>query len=404
MLDTLRGPSKPLQMPMDQTSPIPLRLEPPRSQPRPSSAFSPVSEQGCFEFDKTLKSGQLLKRTKMTKSWKPVHLVLRQNVLSVYKDEHETQLRHQISLSDINAIAMRRDRNRKGDHEGVFGLYMPYRTFHFEAATKSEAEDWVTLIRREAHIDEDGEHIAVQGTSKTDRDPVAPQRVGRSPLSTVRTSSDRGSSSSPDPAYRARPAVRPGGSQPIPIRQGSATYDYSGGEHGSYSDFSDAPGFGSARDFSPMSARRPESALGATSPYEHKGVAQGGSSTSGFDVSKDEARTILHGYLLCLKTRSGMRQWKKYWVVLRPKHLALYKNEEEYSAILILPTTSIVDAVDIDPVSKSKVFCMQIILEDRSYRFCASDDDELSKWLGGIKSVLARQKGPSSKGAAPTNV
>ncbi len=42
-------------------------------------------------------------------------------------------------------------------------------------------------------------------------------------------------------------------------------------------------------------------------------------------------------------------------------------------------------------MSKSKKFCLQIITEDRSYRFCALNEDDLSKWLGAFKSVLAKR-------------
>ena len=35
---------------------------------------------------------------------------------------------------------------------------------------------------------------------------------------------------------------------------------------------------------------------------------------------------------------------------------------------------------------------MQIISEDRSYRFCASSEDALAEWLGALKSQLAKKK------------
>ena len=41
-----------------------------------------------------------------------------------------------------------------------------------------------------------------------------------------------------------------------------------------------------------------------------------------------EDRVVAHGYLLCLKTVSGVRQWKRRWVVLRGRSLTLYKNFE----------------------------------------------------------------------------
>ena len=87
-----------------------------------------------------------------------------------------------------------------------------------------------------------------------------------------------------------------------------------------------------------------------------------------------------------------MRQWKRIWAVLRLKNLALYKNEDEYSATLILPLSNIISAVEIDPVSKSKAHCMQIIAEDKSYRFCAPSEEALAKWLGALKCQLVRRQ------------
>ena len=80
-------------------------------------------------------------------------------------------------------------------------------------------------------------------------------------------------------------------------------------------------------------------------------------------------------------------------MVLRPKCLSLYKNEEEYSPLLIMPFSSILDVVEIDPISGSKKFCMQIIGEERNYRFCATSEESLMRWLGAFKSLLARRKG-----------
>ena len=41
-----------------------------------------------------------------------------------------------------------------------------------------------------------------------------------------------------------------------------------------------------------------------------------------------EDRVVAQGYLLCLKKVSGVRQWKRRWVVLRGRSLTLYKNFE----------------------------------------------------------------------------
>lgn len=35
---------------------------------------------------------------------------------------------------------------------------------------------------------------------------------------------------------------------------------------------------------------------------------------------------------------------------------------------------------------------MQVITEERNYRFCAIDDDSLANWLGALKSLFAKRK------------
>lgn len=68
---------------------------------------------------------------------------------------------------------------------------------------------------------------------------------------------------------------------------------------------------------------------------------------------------------------------------------------------LILPLSTILDAVETDPVAKGKDCCMQIITEERSYRFCCADEEDLSRWIGAIKSTLALRKKTDSGEQAP---
>jgi hypothetical protein len=95
-----------------------------------------------------------------------------------------------------------------------------------------------------------------------------------------------------------------------------------------------------------------------------------------------------------------VRQWKDSWAVLRPRNLILYKDESEYTAQFILPISSIVNVVDIDPVSKTKTHCLQIITEEKSYRFCAHGEETLVQCLGAFKSILAKRRELEARAAA----
>jgi hypothetical protein len=62
--------------------------------------------------------------------------------------------------------------------------------------------------------------------------------------------------------------------------------------------------------------------------------------------------------------------------------------------LLIIPFSAIVNAVEIDSPSKNKKrqFCMQIITEEENWRFCAQGEDDLTRWLGTFKSLIARRR------------
>ena len=358
--------------------------------------FSPVNQNGSFEFDRIIKSGQVSKRTRKTKSWKPIHIVLRPNLLSIYRDKAETKLRHQITLSDLTAIARQKD--PKGKAKYVFALFSPSRNYHLEAASDQDAQEWVQLIRREARIDQDEEEMVLAS-------PGGAKSVYRGfERHTHRVTSQDGpqgySSSDAETSLPHTPIRRPKHSL-YSARRPSHTLDYSGPENASYSDFSDSQG-ASAR-MSSLSLTLAENQT-PQPPTTSVNTVYGNnirtqlaprnvSQTSGIQIAKqDEERVICQGWIYLLKSKSGVRQWKKLWMVLRPKSLALYKNEEEYAAVMVMAFHSIIDAVEIDPISKSKKFCLQLITEERNYRMCAPDDDALAKWLGGVKSVLAKRK------------
>ncbi|EOA87260.1 uncharacterized protein SETTUDRAFT_163250 [Exserohilum turcica Et28A] len=323
--------------------------------------MSPVNQNGCFEFDRIIKAGTVVKRTRKTKSWKHVYLVLRPHYLSIYKDKDETKLRHQINLSEITAVARQRDSKKKMDH--VFGIFSPARNYHLGASTDKDAQEWVHLIRTEARIGiEDEADMTVM-----------------SPMSARETCEGFGTANRENIVSSSSEAEPRPSSSMVPdrihsSRRPSQALNYSGGEYGSVSDF----------EFSDTNQPSVTS-LPSKPPQPKRSFSQQSAATP------DDERVVYHGWLYILKSKGGVRQWKKIWVVLRPKGLAFYKNEEEYSATHIIPFASIIDAVDIDPLSRSKQNCMQVICEEKNFKFCAADDDTLARWLGAFKSLLIKK-------------
>lgn len=258
------------------------------------------------------------------------------------------------------------------------------------------------LIKREARIDE--EHGMLLGSSVantgdlTQRFPPGDENY--------RAEQDRMGSSSPEPVEKASrlSLMRDGIRIPGIARPSTGNLEYSGDDLGLHSDFSDTPPPQSYRDptfgsFVRCKLRGVSSSNASqnlTQPM-HKETARNVSQASGFHIDQDDERVVWHGYLLCLKSKGGVRQWKRLWAVLRPKNLAFYKDEQEYAARLIIPLSNMIDAVEIDPVSRTKFHCMQIIAEEKSYRFCTPSEEALARWLGALKSQLARRKENAGK-------
>lgn len=64
--------------------------------------------------------------------------------------------------------------------------------------------------------------------------------------------------------------------------------------------------------------------------------------------------------------------------------------------------SQVINAAEIDPLSRSKNFCLQIITTEDipTYRFCAPDEESLAKWLGALKSVVVARKKAIEMGKA----
>jgi hypothetical protein len=396
----LAEPSNPMVIP---------RPESKSSHARPQSRLQidtevPVNQDGCFDADRIIKSGYVQKRTQKTKAWKPIFIVLRSNTISIYKNNKETKLRHQIHLQDLTAVAFLKDPKNK--RQNVFGLFSPARNFHLQAPNAQDARSWVELIRKEARIEEEEEELFLASPMMHGR-PSGSMMMGH--MSDGAADNPRFLSSSPEQYTFSGPGRAMGSS--FGGRRKSSFMDSSGNELASHSDFSD-------HDVQRMHGLSIES-LAVTPPLEFAPHSRPSGSdfirhsrpsgshdmspTAAGHVEQDPDRIVWQGWLWFLRTKGGVKQWKHLWGVLRPRNLILYKNESEYTAHWILPMPSVVNVVDIDPLSKSKVNCMQIITEEKSYRFCTRDEEALVQCIGAFKSLLAKRREMEARAAASSS-
>ena len=268
-------------------------------------------------------------------------MVLRPNLLSMYKNSSEAKLLKQITLSELTAVAYLKDPKRKRDH--TFGIYSPSKNYHFQGKDERDVREWIALIKTEARIDEEEEEDESMIPNSLPVDSVVDEQDTPRAFE-ERPGPDRLASSSPELTDESVSYATPGGMEGLPWRKGSMQeFEYSGNEGASYSDFSDAgPSWSHASSARPGPSSQPAPKLVLrTATRENKAAESANANLSqqpelihadtqldGATADIDKERVIWHGYLLLLKAKGGMRQWKKLWVVIRPKNLAFYKNEE----------------------------------------------------------------------------
>lgn len=273
--------------------------------------------------------------------------MLRPNLISIYKDKDESQLRHTITLSDLTAVAPSKDPKYKGKH--VFGLYSPSRNYHLEAETARAAQEWVDLIRREARTEEEESMVfgSLAGPTSSSRG------LGKPSFGAERLKQQeeyRLASSSPEPSEVPLSVSRARDGRRVPDirRQSMQNPDQSGNDLTSHSDFSDTVGpYAGLSGASSISISRPDGQSTSDTQIPapprdegHQPVSannvQRSTQVGGQTPEQGGERVVWQGFLSCLKSKGGVRQWKKLWVVLRPKNLTFYKNEEVISCRAII--------------------------------------------------------------------
>lgn len=256
----------------------------------------------------------------------------------------------------------------------------------------AEAQEWVDLIRKDARIEEEEDELFM--ASPVGRRDTSPLDEAAGPSRNM--DRERLVSSSPEPLEPPQRILgSPSGRRPSHLDSSGL----SGTELASHSDFSDSD----AQRLPQISAERlAVQTPSATAPASTRPKlgALNSSQVSGLNLDQDPDRVIWQGWLRFLRTKGGVRQWKKSWAVLRPRNFILYKDDSEYSVLFIVYLSSIVNVVEIDPISKTKTNCLQIITDEKSYRFCAQNEEALVQCLGAFKSLLAKRRELEAKAAA----
>lgn len=108
-------------------------------------------------------------------------------------------------------------------------------------------------------------------------------------------------------------------------------------------------------------------------------------------INKDSEDIVDMGWLI--KRKKKMNQWRKVWVILTSRRLLIYKNEPIKSIKVQPPhkeldVQNIIDVMELDPISRSKKYCFQIITPERRIQFATAGEEDLIRWIAAIKCVI----------------
>lgn len=353
-----------------------------------------------------IRSGWLYKRAKATKKWSRRWFVLRADQLVYYKDESEYKVEGMISTADIMSVTMLAD--QKPNH---FALFTNNKNFHLQADNTPDAQAWVDVIRHTAN--EAAESILCSSFERLNTgSPLAsnPEEFKREQVALAAKLSSPTTTSPPPP-----PGVTDGIHFPksfLPPTEGGGMvvspgggmyYDYSGTEDLGMSSCTSEGGLTSP----PKPFQQPQlqhstdttnnENLHLNIPHLPPNYNQrqrtntdnnNEATTTSTEHEDGEEKIVKKGYILRLKKRYN--QWRRQYVILTDQKMEFFKNEKNKTAVKELSVKDIIDVVEIDPLSRTKRFCMQLITDNKRMRFCAESEEDLTKWLASLKSVITK--------------
>lgn len=319
--------------------------------------------------DSVLKNGWLYYKRGLPKTWKRYWIVLRNHQLTWYKDEKEYKPKEVISTADIMSASMITDHTKEKGH---FEVYTASHTHHFRADNDPDAHDWVDVIKYTA--DEVAESLLSSSF----------KRMDSLSLSTVGQQQQRLEENCEMILNSPQGIVFPHNFNNQPGSAGTALSPKSA----SYFEFSGTEGVSSApsKEDERFQEQQSLSDLPKNSQQQRPKTDMAVASTS------DDEKIIKKGYMLRLKKRLNL--WKRQYVVLTTQRVIFAKSETQLEHPLkVISISSIADVVDIDPLSKTKIYCMQIITPEKRFRFCLDSEEALTSWLASLKSIVRRGSG-----------
>lgn len=295
-------------------------------------------------------SSYLLKRNK-SHNWQKKWFVLRRNQLSYYKDSKEYKASKVIPIGDILSFTKIPD-----NHPNHFIIVTNERIYHLRSVDSGDFNKWIEALDQVLKINEQEEEEMVGANNI-----FKPRKISDNLII-----KDAKTNSIED------------------LNHDIQQLNFSGTDDNFTSGLSDG-GVScpthynhSTSSFHPLPPPIPEEEVLAEQA-QYNSLA-----------SDSPEHVIDKGYLLRLRKRYN--QWKRYYIILTNRYLYFYKSSRDsehtdkyYKRIDL---SELIDVVELDPLSKSKIYCMLLITPMKRIRFCAENEDELTKWLVLLKTII----------------
>lgn len=101
----------------------------------------------------------------------------------------------------------------------------------------------------------------------------------------------------------------------------------------------------------------------------------------------DDHRPLLAGHVLKLSGKVS-RTFRSRWAVLRPRQLAVYKDEREYELSRLYDTSQLLHVLKLDPLPQHP-HVFKIVCRKRGLVFSVETEQELTQWMDTLQKCLS---------------
>ncbi|CAI5760026.1 unnamed protein product [Candida verbasci] len=309
----------------------------------PNSSNTSPTTLLTHRMDKTIFENQILigsilsKRSSTTKSWKKKWVVLRKCQLSYYKDSREHQPLK--VYNKTNLLSYSKIENKKF-HNYHFAIYTHKKTLHFKTSDLKTYENWLQQLRVFFNNEENQGQIISDASSISSTEHLPTEHL---PIHSINNSNL--------------------------MKLESCTSD---------DDFSS----GNTTFQTPTNGNKFVK-LDIPKEIDEERYYENGENNREFLIEK--------GYVE-VSSKKYNQNWKRLYLLLSNLNLYFFKSENSNEVYKMFDIDNINDVIEIDQLSKNRQWCLLIITSQKRIRLSLKDEEELTKWLSGLKVAIMNNR------------